>query len=99
MTGEITLRGEVLPIGGLKEKLLAAHRGNIKKILIPEQNLKDLIDIPDEIKDGIDVIPVKWIDQVIEIALTKEPKSLIKKSKVVPTASKDTIHIDKSIAH
>ena len=99
MTGEITLRGEVLPIGGLKEKLLAAHRGNIKKILIPEQNLKDLIDIPDEIKDGLDVIPVKWIDQVIEIALTKEPKSLIKKSKVVPTASKNTIHIDKSIAH
>ena len=99
MTGEITLRGEVLPIGGLKEKLLAAHRGNIKKILIPEQNLKDLIDIPDEIKDGVDVIPVKWIDQVIEIALTKEPKSLIKKSKVVPTASKNTIHIDKSIAH
>ena len=99
MTGEITLRGEVLPIGGLKEKLLAAHRGNIKKILIPEQNLKDLIDIPDEIKDGVNVIPVKWIDQVIEIALTKEPKSLIKKSKVVPTASKNTIHIDKSIAH
>ena len=99
MTGEITLRGEVLPIGGLKEKLLAAHRGNIKKILIPEQNLKDLIDIPDEIKDGVDVIPVKWIDQVIEIALTKEPKSLIKKSKAVPTASKNTIHIDKSIAH
>ncbi len=99
MTGEITLRGEVLPIGGLKEKLLAAHRGNIKKILIPEQNLKDLIDIPDEIKDGVDVIPVKWIDQVIEIALTKEPKSLIKKSKVVPTASKNIIHIDKSIAH
>ena len=99
MTGEITLRGEVLPIGGLKEKLLAAHRGNIKKILIPEQNLKDLIDIPDEIKDGVDVIPVKWIDQVIEIALTKEPKSLIKKSKVVPTTSKNTIHIDKSIAH
>ena len=99
MTGEITLRGEVLPIGGLKEKLLAAHRGNIKKILIPEQNLKDLIDIPDEIKDGVDIIPVKWIDQVIEIALTKEPKSLIKKSKVVPTASKNTIHIDKSIAH
>ena len=58
-----------------------------------------MIDIPDEIKDGIDVIPVKWIDQVIEIALTKEPKSLIKKSKVVPTASKNTIHIDKSIAH
>jgi len=99
MTGEITLRGEVLPIGGLKEKLLAAHRGNIKKILIPEQNSKDLIDIPNEIKDGVEIIPVKWIDQVIEIALTKEPKILNKESKVVPSASKNTILIDKSIAH
>jgi len=99
MTGEITLRGEVLPIGGLKEKLLAAHRGNIKKILIPEQNLKDLIDIPDEIKDGVDVIPVKWIDQVIEIALTKEPKRLSKDSKGAPSATKNTIHIDKAITH
>ncbi len=99
MTGEITLRGEILPIGGLKEKLLAAHRGNIKKILIPEQNTKDLIDIPSEIKDKIDVIPVKWIDQVLDIALTKEPKKLRKESKVVPSASKDTIQIDKSIAH
>ena len=99
MTGEITLRGEVLPIGGLKEKLLAAHRGNIKKILIPEQNLKDLIDIPDEIKEGVDVIPVKWIDQVIEIALTKEPKRLSKDSKGDPSASKNTIHVDKVIAH
>ena len=99
MTGEITLRGEVLPIGGLKEKLLAAHRGNIKKILIPEQNVKDLIDIPNEIKDGVDVIPVKWIDQVIDIALTKEPRSLSKDSKNAPTPSKKTINIDKSIAH
>ena len=99
MTGEITLRGEVLPIGGLKEKLLAAHRGNIKKILIPEQNLKDLIEIPDEIKEGVDVIPVKWIDQVIEIALTKEPKRLSKDSKGDPSASKNTIHVDKAIAH
>ncbi len=99
MTGEITLRGEVLPIGGLKEKLLAAHRGNIKKILIPEQNLKDLIDIPDEIKDGVDVIPVKWIDQVIEVALTKVPKRLSKNSKAAPGASENTIHIDKTITH
>ena len=99
MTGEVTVTGQVLPIGGLKEKLLAAHRGNIKKILIPEQNIKDLIDIPSEIKDKIDVIPVKWIDQVLDIALTKEPKKITKESKVVPGASKDTIQIDKSIAH
>ena len=99
MTGEITLRGEVLPIGGLKEKLLAAHRGNIKKILIPEQNLKDLIEIPEEVKSGVDIIPVRWIDQVIEIALTKEPKSLIKETKVVTTKAKNQIQIDKSIAH
>ena len=99
MTGEITLRGEVLPIGGLKEKLLAAHRGNIKKILIPEQNLKDLIEIPEEVKGKVDIIPVRWIDQVIEIALTKEPKRLTKEPKVVPTKSKNTIQIDKSIAH
>jgi ATP-dependent Lon protease len=99
MTGEITLRGEVLPIGGLKEKLLAAHRGNIKKILIPEQNLKDLIEIPEEVKSGVDIIPVRWIDQVIKIALTKEPKSLIKETKVVATKAKNQIQIDKSIAH
>jgi ATP-dependent Lon protease len=99
MTGEITLRGEVLPIGGLKEKLLAAHRGNIKKILIPEQNLKDLIDVPDEIKHGVDIIPVKWIDQVIELALTKKPKNLIKESKAIPSSSKNRIQIDKAIAH
>ena len=99
MTGEITLRGEVLPIGGLKEKLLAAHRGNIKKILIPEQNLKDLIEIPEEVKSRVDIIPVRWIDQVIEIALTKEPKSLIKETKVVATKAKNQIQIDKSIAH
>ncbi|HCK04748.1 MAG TPA: endopeptidase La, partial [Methylophilaceae bacterium] len=73
MTGEITLRGEVLPIGGLKEKLLAAHRGNIKTVIIPEQNAKDLIEISDEIKGQLEIIPVKWIDQVIEIALTKMP--------------------------
>jgi len=99
MTGEITLRGEVLPIGGLKEKLLAAHRGNIKKILIPEQNLKDLIDIPDEIKDGVDIVPVKWIDEVIELALTKKPKDLIKESKAIASTSKNRIQIDKAIAH
>ena len=69
MTGEITLRGEVLPIGGLKEKLLAAHRGGIKTVLIPEENVKDLAEIPDNIKNQLEIHPVKWIDQVLELAL------------------------------
>ena len=66
MTGEITLRGEVLPIGGLKEKLLAAGRGGIKTVLIPEENVKDLAEIPDEIKNRLDIHPVRWIEQVLE---------------------------------
>jgi ATP-dependent Lon protease len=74
MTGEITLRGEVLPIGGLKEKLLAAHRGGIKTVMIPEQNVKDLVDIPENIKNRLDIHPVKWIDQVLEIALERMPE-------------------------
>lgn len=74
MTGEITLRGEVLPIGGLKEKLLAAHRGGIKTVLIPDQNLKDLTDIPENIKNYLDIHPVKWIDEVLELALEHVPK-------------------------
>jgi ATP-dependent Lon protease len=73
MTGEITLRGEVLPIGGLKEKLLAAHRGGIKTVLIPEQNRKDLADIPADILEVLDVKPVKWVDEVLEIALVSSP--------------------------
>ncbi|SEN60946.1 endopeptidase La [Nitrosomonas marina] len=76
MTGEITLRGEVLPIGGLKEKLLAAHRGGIKKVIIPEKNVKDLADIPDNIKSSLTIKPVKWIDQVLEIALEHKPQSV-----------------------
>ena len=76
MTGEITLRGEVLPIGGLKEKLLAAHRGGIKIIVIPEENEKDLVEIPDNIKAQLDIRPVRWIDQVLEIALTEMPTPL-----------------------
>ncbi len=74
MTGEITLRGEVLPIGGLKEKLLAAHRGGIKTVLIPEQNVKDLVEIPENIKNFLEIHPVKWIDQVLELALERMPK-------------------------
>ena len=73
MTGEITLRGQVLPIGGLKEKLLAAHRGGIKTVLIPEENRRDLKDIPDNVLGDIDVRPVRWIDEVLEVALSREP--------------------------
>ena len=76
MTGEITLRGEVLPIGGLKEKLLAAHRGGIKVVLIPEENVKDLMDIPDNVKNAIEIVPVRWIDKVLERALETKPMPL-----------------------
>ena len=76
MTGEITLRGEVLPIGGLKEKLLAAHRGGIKIVLIPEENRKDLAEIPRNIRDRLDIRPVRWIDQVLEAALERMPEPI-----------------------
>ncbi|MDP2879513.1 MAG: endopeptidase La, partial [Sulfuricella sp.] len=76
MTGEITLRGEVLPIGGLKEKLLAAHRGGIKTVLIPHENVKDLVEIPDNIKNRLDIHPVKWIDEVLAYALERKPEPL-----------------------
>ena len=76
MTGEITLRGQVLPIGGLKEKLLAAHRGGIKTVLIPDENRRDLKEIPDNIKADLDIRPVKWIDEVLSVALVNEPKPL-----------------------
>ncbi|GHU02755.1 hypothetical protein FACS1894154_12570 [Betaproteobacteria bacterium] len=77
MTGEITLRGEVLPIGGLKEKLLAAVRGGIARALIPEENVKDLAEIPDNIKNAINIIPVRWIDQVLELAFERKPVPLV----------------------
>ncbi|MCZ2415674.1 MAG: endopeptidase La [Burkholderiales bacterium] len=76
MTGEITLRGEVLAIGGLKEKLLAAHRGGIRTVLIPEENVKDLAEIPDNVKNRLEIMPVKWIDRVLEIALERQPQPL-----------------------
>jgi ATP-dependent Lon protease len=76
MTGEITLRGEVTAIGGLKEKLLAALRGGIKTVIIPEENAKDLQDIPENVKNGLEIVPVKWIDKVLEIALEKMPTPL-----------------------
>jgi ATP-dependent Lon protease len=76
MTGEITLRGEVLQIGGLKEKLLAAHRGGIKTVMIPDENVKDLTEIPDNVKNKLEIIPVKWIDKVLEVALERQPEPL-----------------------
>ncbi len=76
MTGEITLRGQVLPIGGLKEKLLAAHRGGIKTVIIPEENARDLKEIPDNIKADLTIKTVKWIDEVLAIALTRQPTPL-----------------------
>jgi len=87
MTGEITLRGEVLPIGGLKEKLLAAHRGGIKHVLIPQENVKDLAEIPDNIKNRLDIHPVKWIDQVLELALERMPEPLPEKAEAPVTLS------------
>ena len=76
MTGEITLRGEVLAIGGLKEKLLAARRGGITTVIIPHENERDLAEVPDNIKDKLDIKPVKWIDEVLEIALESSPTPL-----------------------
>jgi ATP-dependent Lon protease len=76
MTGEITLRGEVTAIGGLKEKLLAALRGGIKTVIIPEENVKDLADIPDNVKQGLEIVPVKWVDKVLSIALERQPVPL-----------------------
>ncbi len=93
MTGEITLRGEVLPIGGLKEKLLAAHRGGIKIVLIPEENTRDLADIPKNIKQNLDIRPVRWIDQVLEVALQHMPQPApeAKVAPVAKTAKRKTI--------
>jgi ATP-dependent Lon protease len=88
MTGEITLRGEVLPIGGLKEKLLAAHRGGISVVLIPEENRKDLAEIPKNVKDKLDIRPVRWIDQVLQVALSHQPTPLEDTDSKPATASK-----------
>jgi ATP-dependent Lon protease len=88
MTGEITLRGEVLQIGGLKEKLLAAHRGGIKTVMIPEENVKDLVEIPDNIKNKLDIVPVKWIDKVLEIALERQPQPLPEPDESAPIPPK-----------
>ena len=89
MTGEITLRGEVTAIGGLKEKLLAAHRGGIRTVLIPEENVKDLQEIPENAKSNLDIVPVRWIDQVLEVALERVPQPLPEElpAKAVPKAA------------
>ena len=87
MTGEITLRGEVTAIGGLKEKLLAALRGGIKTVLIPEENAKDLQEIPDNVKNGLEIIPVKWIDQVLKVALERMPVPLTEEEMALPAVA------------
>ena len=91
MTGEITLRGEVTAIGGLKEKLLAALRGGIKTVLIPEENVKDLAEIPDNVKSAMEIVPVRWIDKVLDIALEAKPMPLtddvLTETPVVPAAA------------
>ncbi len=98
MTGEITLRGEVLPIGGLKEKLLAAVRGGIRLALIPEENVKDLVEIPDTIKNRIEILPVKWVDKVLELALERMPEPVqdtaVEQVTVIPAAVEKNSHVD-----
>jgi len=96
MTGEITLRGEVLPIGGLKEKLLAAHRGGIKTVLIPQQNVKDLTDVPENIKNHLDIHPVQWIDDVLELALASKPQPAPIAADANETLAKDVQPADKA---
>ncbi|PZO12908.1 MAG: endopeptidase La [Burkholderiales bacterium] len=90
MTGEITLRGEVTAIGGLKEKLLAALRGGIKTVIIPEENVKDLADIPDNVKQGLEIVPVKWIDKVLAIALERQPVPLTEEEVAAQIAAAST---------
>lgn len=101
MTGEITLRGEVLPIGGLKEKLLAARRGGIKTVLIPSENAKDLAEIPDNVKNHLEIIPVKWIDQALAVALEQMPESLpeVVPAEAVVSGTKAAGAVDPVIKH
>ncbi len=103
MTGEITLRGEVLPIGGLKEKLLAAHRGGIKTVLIPAENEKDLAEVPDNVTKGLSIKPVKWIDEVLEIALESMPQAINEEDDLdddcEQVSASKTEHDDNVLAH
>ena len=88
MTGEITLRGEVLKIGGLKEKLLAARRGGIKTVLIPDGNIGDLKEIPEKITKDLQIKPVKWIDEVFKVVFTEEPKPWVEEKSLDPKSQK-----------
>jgi len=97
MTGEITLRGEVLPIGGLKEKLLAAHRGGISSVIIPRENEKDLVEIPKNIKDKLEIVPVRWIDEVLEIALQHVPVPQSKEGSAEGQQSQSKVSDDENL--
>ncbi|WP_174875190.1 endopeptidase La [Vogesella oryzae] len=99
MTGEITLRGEVLPIGGLKEKLLAAQRGGIKRALIPKGNVKDLAEIPANIKNKLEIIPVKWIDEVLALALERQPEPLVAEIPAIATPVGDPATASAQMTH
>ncbi len=99
MTGEITLRGEVTAIGGLKEKLLAALRGGIKTVMIPEENVKDLQEIPENVKNGLEIIPVKWIDKVLEVALERMPEPLPDEDPLTTAPSTDAAPKVDAIKH
>ena len=99
MTGEITLRGEILPIGGLKEKLLAAQRGGIKLVLIPEENTKDLVEIPDNVKNKLEIHPVKWIEQVLALALERSPEPLPEVEVAAPPMVVDSVPESALIKH
>ncbi len=96
MTGEITLRGRVLPIGGLKEKLLAAHRGGITTVIIPDENRKDLADIPENITSSLDIHPVRWIDEVLDIALERPLQPLAAKDGAEATATAEATAHDEN---
>jgi ATP-dependent Lon protease len=98
MTGEITLRGEVLPIGGLKEKLLAAHRGGIKHVIIPKENERDLKEIPHNIKASLEIHAVEWIDEVLALALQRLPEPLIEADDVEKVINKNVSDVSSSIS-
>jgi ATP-dependent Lon protease len=90
MTGEITLRGNVLQIGGLKEKLLAAHRAGIKRVIIPDRNVKDLIDVPEEVKNEMEILSVKRMDEVLALALKDPPASIMDLAKAAQAENHPT---------
>jgi ATP-dependent Lon protease len=98
MTGEITLRGRVLPIGGLKEKLLAALRGGMKTVLIPEENAKDLVEIPDSVKSGLEIVPVSRMDEVLARALTRKPESIVWEEPTVVKPKPEAVIEDEAAA-